>query len=99
MRNFLEGPALSIGPFQKIQREVIHFPYVVRKMKNHRKLSKNCSKHGKSRETSGPFYFWTPIKTNIPDVWNWNCLALFDSKIAPFPSGYTSEKEEEKRGL
>ena len=31
MRNFSEGPVLSIGPFQKFQLEVIYFPYVVRK--------------------------------------------------------------------
>ena len=30
-RNFSEGPALSIGPFQKVQREVIYNSYVVRK--------------------------------------------------------------------
>ena len=30
-RNFSEGPALSIGHFQKVQREVSYFPYVVRK--------------------------------------------------------------------
>ena len=30
MRKFSEGPALSIGPFQNVQREVIYF-YVVRK--------------------------------------------------------------------
>ena len=24
-------PALSIGPFQKVQRELIYFPYLVRK--------------------------------------------------------------------
>ena len=30
-RNFSEGPALSIGPFQKVQREVIYSSYVVRK--------------------------------------------------------------------
>ena len=30
MRKFSEGPALSIGPFQKVQLEVIYF-YVVRK--------------------------------------------------------------------
>ena len=30
-RNFWEGPALSIGPFRKVQREMIYFPYVVRK--------------------------------------------------------------------
>ena len=31
MRNFSEGPPLSIGPFQKVQREVIYLPYRVRK--------------------------------------------------------------------
>ena len=31
IRNFSEGPALAIGPFHKVQREVIYFPYVVRK--------------------------------------------------------------------
>ena len=31
MKNFLECPALSIGPSQKVQREVIYFPYVVTK--------------------------------------------------------------------
>ena len=30
-RNFSVGPALSIGPFQKIQRELINFPNVVRR--------------------------------------------------------------------
>ena len=30
-RNFSEGPELSIGPIQKVQREVISFPYVRRK--------------------------------------------------------------------
>ena len=30
VRKFLEGPALSIGPFQKVKLEVIYF-YVVRK--------------------------------------------------------------------
>ena len=30
-KNFSEGPPLSIGPFQKVQRETIYFPYVVRK--------------------------------------------------------------------
>ena len=33
-RNFSKGPALSIGPFQKVQREVIYFLYVVRKSEN-----------------------------------------------------------------
>ena len=31
IRIFSEGPTLSIGPFQEVQREVIYFPYIVRK--------------------------------------------------------------------
>ena len=31
MRNFSEGPPLSIGPFQKVEREVIYFPCVFTK--------------------------------------------------------------------
>lgn len=31
MGNFSDGPALSIGPFQKVQHELICYPYVVRK--------------------------------------------------------------------
>ena len=30
MRKFSEGPALGIGPYQKVQLEVIYFPFVVR---------------------------------------------------------------------
>ena len=30
-RNFSEGPALGIAPFQKVQREMIYSLYVVRK--------------------------------------------------------------------
>ena len=78
IRNFSEGPGFSIGPFQKVQREVIYFPYVV--MKCRRKLSKNCSINDKNREFSGPYNFWTPVKRDIPDVWNWNCWALFGSE-------------------
>ena len=51
-------------------------------MKSCHKLSKSCNIHGKNREISG-FYsvyfysFWTSIKNNIPDVWNWICRAFF----------------------
>ena len=45
MRNFSEGLALSIVPFQKVQREVIYFSYVVKNWKICRKLFKNCSLH------------------------------------------------------
>ena len=31
MRNFSEGPGLSIRLFPNVQREVMYFPYVVRK--------------------------------------------------------------------
>ena len=31
IRNISEGPTLSIEPFQKVQREVIYFPDIVRK--------------------------------------------------------------------
>ena len=50
-------------------------------MKNQSKLSKNCSMHGKNRKISGPCIFWTPIKSNIFDVWNWNWWALFGLRI------------------
>ena len=62
MRNFSEGPALSIAPFQKVQREVMYFPYVVRKVKTRRKLFINCSTHDKNLEISCPYNFWTPRK-------------------------------------
>ena len=71
----MKVPALSIGPFQNIQREVIYFLFVVRK--NVSELSKNISIHCKSHEISGPYDFLTPIKSSIPDVWNWNCWTLF----------------------
>ena len=61
-------------------------------------LSKNCSKHGENREISGPHSFWAPVKSNMFDVWNWNCLTFFVSKIEVegpcppgLPSGYAPE--------
>ena len=87
MRKSSEGPALSIGLFQKVQGKIIYFPYVFRK--NVSELSKNCSIHGKNCEISGMYNFWTPIKSSIPDVWNWNCWTLFDWEIevgGPWPS-------------
>ena len=74
---------LSLGPFQKVQHEVIYFASCTKleKMKIRRKLAKNCRIHGKNREISGPYNFWTPVKSNIPDVWNWNCWTLFGSEI------------------
>ena len=50
-------------------------------MKSHRKLSINSSIHGKNHEISGPYNFWTPLKSNIPDVWNGNCWTLFGLEI------------------
>ena len=49
-------------------------------MKRRRKLFKKCSIHGKSREISGSYNFWTPVESNIPDIWNWNCWTLFGLK-------------------
>ena len=50
-------------------------------MKSRRKLSKNCPIHGKNREIAGPYNLWTPVKSNIPNVWNWNYWSLFSSEI------------------
>ena len=50
-------------------------------MKSHRKLSKNCCMYGKNRKMSGLYNFWTPTKSSIPDVWNWNGWTLFSSEI------------------
>ena len=71
MTTFSEGPAVSIGPFQKVQHRVIYFPIVVRR--NVSELSKSCRTHCKN--------FWTPIKSSIPDVWNWNYWTLFGLEI------------------
>ena len=68
---FSEGQALGIGPFQKVQREVISFPYVVRKNEKPPYIV----------QMSGPYIFWTPVKSNISDVWKWNCWNLFVSEI------------------
>ena len=63
-------------------------------MKSRRKLSKICSIHGKNREISIPYNFWTPAESNVPDVWNWNYWTFFDSEIEVggwghgLPSGY-----------
>ena len=79
MRKSSEGPALSIGLFQKVQRKMIYFPYVVRK--NVSDLSNNCSIHGKNCEISGLYNFWTSVKSNIPNVWNWIFWGRFGSEI------------------
>ena len=64
-------------------------------MKSYRKLSKICSIHGKNREISSPHNFWTTVKDNIPEVWNWNCWTFFGLEIGVWghgppwsPSGY-----------
>ena len=43
------------------------------KTKSRPELSTNCSIQCKNCEISGPYYFWTPIKSYNADVWNWNC--------------------------
>ena len=57
MRKFSEGPALSMGPFQKVESEVIYFPYVVTKNEISKKLSKNFTINGKYCEVSGQYNF------------------------------------------
>ena len=81
IRNFLEGPTLSIGPFQKVQCEVIYFHYEVKKWKVARNWINIVAYSLKNRETSRPYNFWTPAKSNILDVWNWNCWTLFSLEI------------------
>ena len=56
------------------------------------------SVHGKNCEISGQYSFWTPIKNNISEVWNWNCCTFFVRKssggaMAPLalPSGDASK--------
>ena len=81
------------------------------KMKRRRKFSKNCSMRGKKGEISGPYNFWTPIKNNTPNIWNWSCWTFFGWEIevrggdggkhgppGP-PSGYTPEKWFFRRGF
>ena len=75
MKKFSEVPTLSVRPFQNVQHEVIYFPFAVRK--NVSKLFKYFSMHCKSRAFFSPYNFLTPIKSSIPDVWNWNCWTLF----------------------
>ena len=75
MKKFSEVLALSIEPVQNVQREVICFPFVVRK--NVSELSKYFSIHCKTREIPGPYNFLTLIKSSIPDAWKWNCWTLF----------------------
>ena len=41
IRNSSEGPAISIEPFQKVQREVTYFPYVVIKNEKLPKILQN----------------------------------------------------------
>ena len=66
--------ALRIGAFQKVQLEMIHFPYIVKKWKD----AVNCPKIvAYTVKIFGLYNFWTPVENNISDVWNWNCWTLF----------------------
>ena len=76
-----EGPALSIGPFHKVQHEVIYFSYSIKK---NEESAENCPKivayFDENREISGPYNFWTLVQNNTPDVWNWNWWTFFVSE-------------------
>ena len=65
-------------------------------MKSRHKLSKSCSMKFKNYEISGPNNFWTSVKSNIPDLWNWNFWTLFGSGIEKGgygpASGYASNE-------
>ena len=63
-RTFSEGPTWSDL-----------FPLA--QMKSYRKMSKNCCTNGNNFEISGLYNLWKPLKSSIPDVWNWNCWTLF----------------------
>ena len=43
--------------------------------------SRTCSIHCKNCEISGPYNFWTPVRSNILDAWDWNSWTLFGSEI------------------
>ena len=64
-------------------------------MKSRRKLPKIAAYMIKIVKFFGSNNFWTPVKSNIPDVWNENCWTLFGSEIevgdngpSGSPSGY-----------
>ena len=44
-------------------------------------MSTACSIHGKNREISVPYSFWTTVKISIPENWNWNCWTSFGLEI------------------
>ena len=85
----------------KVKLEVVHFSYEVKEWKAAGNCPKIVAYTIKNREISGPYNFWTPVKNNIPGVWNWNCWTFLSSWIEmeggghsppcllPFPSGYT----------
>ena len=60
-------------------------------MKTHYKLSKNCSTHSQNCEISGPYNISTSVKSNIPDVWNWNFWSLFGLEIEVGWGGMASQ--------
>ena len=66
MKKFSEVPALSIGPFQNVQLEMICFLFVI--IKKVSDLSKSFSVHCKSRDISGRYNFLTPVKSSISDI-------------------------------
>ena len=63
-------------------------------------MSRTCRIHGKNFEISGLYNFWTPIKSNILDVWNWNSWTLFGSEtevrgMAPWPPQWLCSCDKE----
>ena len=60
-------------------------PMLLEKMKSRHKLLKNYTRHGKNCEISRPHNFWTFVKSNVPNVWNWDFWNLLGSKIEEGP--------------
>ena len=63
-----EGPTVSIGAFHKAQREMIYFPYLVRKKEE---AAENCPKIVAYLMKIVKFWsikFLKLVKSNIPDV-------------------------------
>ena len=59
--------------------------------------------HGKNRQIYGQYSFWTPIKNNISEVWNWNSWTFYCLEVEvgghgpPVPlSGYAPVLTYEK---
>ena len=70
-----------VQSFQKVQWEVIYFPYLVTKTRSCCILSRNCSIHGENWEISSLYKFWVPVKSSISDIWDWTIRSFWVQKL------------------